>query len=202
MKGFFVAGTDGGVGKSVVSAALMHRLRRNVDPVFCRAVSNGSERADQDLAGLSGAAPTHLLQEPPGPTDSQAILRFLLARGSGRWCVVEGPGGVLTPINDRELVSDLMWWLRLPVILVAHNRSGEINRILLSLEAMKGRGIGVIGVVLRGRASADDIALIEGHGHVAMLGLLPELEPLTAATVREWSLSELDPRGIIEGFVR
>lgn len=203
MKGFFVAGTDAGVGKSVVSAALVHRLRRSAAVLYWkpardrfRPVHEGDAATVEDLA----AAATLPSAEPF--TNSQHVLETLREQPSEQRVIIEGPSGVLAPLSERELAADLMWWLRLPVVLVARDRVGEINRVLLSLEAMKARGIGVIGVVLRGAASADDIAAIERYGHVAMLGLMPELEPLDAESLREWSISELDPRGIIEGFAR
>ena len=201
MQGFFVTGTDAGVGKSVVSAALLHRLRSIGPTLYWKPVRDTPPERDE-LAGAFVRDEASTAVDGTTFSSSQDVIERLRRQPTETRVIIEGPAGVLTPLTERELAADLMWWLRLPVILVGRGDRTEVSRILLSLEAMKSRGIGVIGVVLRGDTNAETIAALERHGHVAMLGLLPELTPLTAAAVQDWSRNELDPRGIIEGFMR
>jgi dethiobiotin synthetase len=93
---------------------------------------------------------------------------------------VEGAGGVLVPLNDREMMIDLMARLALPVIVVARSGLGTINHTLLTLEALAARRLTVAGVVMNGPLDPSNRAAIETYGRVAVIGELPPLEPLTA----------------------
>ena len=75
--------------------------------------------------------------------------------------------------------------LGLPVILVARSTLGTINHTLLSVEALRCRGIAILGVVLVGEPSPGNRRAIETHGAVALLAELPVLAPLSAATVAQ-----------------
>ncbi len=69
-------------------------------------------------------------------------------RGKCDFLIVEGAGGALSPISDNWLVLDLVERLKLPVILVAANRLGMVNQVLLTLEALSTRQLQVTGIVL------------------------------------------------------
>jgi len=62
--------------------------------------------------------------------------------------IVEGAGGLLVPIDEKKTMVDLIIELGFPVFLVARTRLGTINHTLLSLEALEGRNIDVLGVIL------------------------------------------------------
>ena len=102
--------------------------------------------------------------------------------------MVEGAGGPLVPLNGRVLMVDLMAQLALPVVLVAPNRLGAINQTLLALEALKARGLPVLGVVLIGTPFADNRAAIETHGRVKVLAELPWAQTLDDEAVARWAL--------------
>jgi dethiobiotin synthase len=97
--------------------------------------------------------------------------------------VVEGAGGVLVPIDDMVLMVDLMRRMTLPVVIVARSTLGTINHTLLSIEALRARGLEIAGVVLNGPPNAENRAAIQDYGRVAVLGELPRLEPLDAASL-------------------
>jgi dethiobiotin synthase len=93
-----------------------------------------------------------------------------------RW-IVEGAGGVLVPINESELMVDLMKRLALPALVVARTTLGTINHTLLTLEALRTRDVPVAGVVMNGVPDADNRWSIETYGRVSVVGEMPLLDP-------------------------
>ena len=110
---------------------------------------------------------------------------------SDRW-VVEGAGGVLVPLNESDLMIDLVRSLQLPVLVVARTTLGTINHTLLTIEALRARSATVAGVLLVGHPSRDNREAIEQFGRVAVVGELPPIEPLHPRALQEWAITELD----------
>ena len=88
------------------------------------------------------------------------------------------------PLTRHTLQIDLFARWRLPVVLVAATRLGTINHSLLSVEALKRRGIPVLGVAFVGAANPDSERTIVEMGGVRRLGRLPHLDPLDAASLQ------------------
>jgi len=175
-RGYFVAGTDTGVGKTLVTTALLrtaqaHGLRaRGLKPVAA-----GCERAAQGLVNddalllleYSGAARLAYGQvnpvalEPPiaphiaaaevGLRLSAAELarhvRELAAAGGADVTLVEGAGGWYVPLNERETMADLARLAGWPVILVVGLRLGCLSHALLTVEAIRAAGLVLAGWV-------------------------------------------------------
>jgi malonyl-CoA O-methyltransferase len=97
--------------------------------------------------------------------------------------VVEGAGGVLVPVTPDMLTVGLIAQFGLPVVLVARSTLGTINHTLLSLEALRRRGIRVAGVILNGPASPGNRSAIERHGKVRVLAEIPPQQQVDASTV-------------------
>ena len=87
--------------------------------------------------------------------------------------IVEGAGGVLVPVNERELMVDLMRQLGLPVLLGARSSLGTINHTMLSLAALRTAGVEVAGVVMIGAPNVENRAAIEEYGKVRVVGEIP-----------------------------
>jgi dethiobiotin synthetase len=105
---------------------------------------------------------------------------------------------VLVPLNERELIIDLMTVLGLPVVVVARSGLGTINHTLLTVEALRARALLVAGVVMVGPGNLDNRIAIETHGRVTVVGELSMLDPLTPASLQTAAESlarggELDP---------
>ncbi|MEK7322505.1 MAG: dethiobiotin synthase [Pseudomonadota bacterium] len=162
MKGFFITGTDTGVGKTVVAAALIHHLAETgrrvagMKPVAAGCVLTAEGWRNDDALQLLAAGNVPLGYEEVNPFAlpaaiaphlaareavmelSVAVLHAHYAQLAARTdCViVEGAGGWRVPLNDRESVADLAVALNLPVILVVGIRLGCLNHALLSGEAI------------------------------------------------------------------
>ena len=169
-RGFFVTGTDTGVGKTVVACALVRGLvERGIDVGAMKPVETG--------VGPEGPLDALALQAEAGgadPLEDVCPQRFALpaaptvaARAEGRsvelWavkvayerlrarhdCVIaEGAGGLLVPATEELSMADLARELDLPLVLVARGALGTINHTLLTLEAAVARGLPVAGVVV------------------------------------------------------
>ncbi|MBM3279107.1 MAG: dethiobiotin synthase [Candidatus Handelsmanbacteria bacterium] len=193
---FFVTGTDTGVGKTLVCAVLMSGL----EAVYWKPVQSGEPGDTEWVQGATGlpaarfAPETYRFRLPRSPHEAAArqgveieLDAFCPPRAAR--LIAEGAGGVLVPLNDRQLMVDLMTHLGLPVLLVARSGLGTLNHTLLSLEALRGRGLEVLGVVVNG---PRDPANEEGITRYGQVRVLAAVEPLF----------RLDPEGLREAYRR
>ena len=213
LRGLFVTGTDTGVGKTVVSAALFHRYRGRLPLRYWKPIQTGIEQDDDtaEVARLAACRPDELLtsgvrlERPVSPhlaarlsgqtIDLAALVACVRAEpDSSRW-IVEGAGGALVPIGDTAIMADLITWLGLPVVVVAATALGTINHTLLTLEALRRRSIPTAGVIMVGVPNADNREAIERYGRVHVLGEMPHITRLTSESLMRWAASELDRDG-------
>lgn len=194
MMRYVVAGTDTGVGKTILSAALVDALGAS----YWKPVQAGldDETDSQIVARLSGAAPARILPEawrlrrPASPhlaaRDEGVVIDA--ARLEPPDCagplIIETAGGVMTPLTDSVLTIDLLARWRFPIVLAARTMLGTINHSLLTLEVLRARDIPVLGVVFVGDEDIGAQASIVAFSRVRGLGRLPLLNPLTPDTLR------------------
>jgi dethiobiotin synthetase len=174
MRGLFVTGTDTGVGKTILSAALIAAIAETGERVRAyKPVLTGLDEIPADggvawprdhellgsLAGMSPeevaplrygpAASPHLAAELAGERiDSGALLAGARAAGAGATLIVEGVGGLLVPLAEDYSVCDLAADLALPVLVAARAGLGTINHTLLTLRTARAAGLEVRAVVL------------------------------------------------------
>lgn len=165
-RGVFVAGTDTGVGKTVLAAAIAAALRAAGDSVraFKPVVTGLDDPPDPDwpadhvlLAGITGQAPEDVAPFRFGPAVSPHLAAgddpldpaAIRAAAPGTSpLVVEGVGGLLVPLREDYTVRDLARDLGLPLVLAARPGLGTLNHTLLTLEAARAAGLDVRAVVL------------------------------------------------------
>jgi dethiobiotin synthetase len=195
---YFVTATDTGVGKTFLTAALAAALRaRYRDVAVLKPVQSGA--AADDPAGdaaLLGAACVYAFAAPLAPlvaarAEGQTIeLGPILERArelsrAHEILLVEGAGGLLTPLADSLDLADLAVALGLPLIIVARAGLGTVNHTLLTIEAARARRLEIAGVVLNGvsdESTAENAALIEAGSGVRVLAQIPWLaDPADAA---------------------
>ena len=173
MIGCFVTGTDTGVGKTLVSAGLLHALAAHhprvvgMKPVAAGVVPWGDDWASEDAIALRAASTLTvppaldnpvLLTDPLSPhiaaaregvqIDIAAIVRSYQALATqADAVVVEGAGGFHVPLSDTLTGADLAQTLGLPVVLVVGLRLGCLSHALLTAEAIRARGLPLAGWV-------------------------------------------------------
>jgi dethiobiotin synthetase len=200
LRGCFVTATDTGVGKTVLSAALVASLRARGHDVRARkpvltGLDHDEPRDHELLAAVSGedaatVSPVrfgppvspHLAAELAGREIDVAALIAEIREGSGP-VVVEGIGGLLVPLATGWDVRALARELALGVVIAARPGLGTINHTLLTLEAARAASLDVRAVVLTpwprepGTLERSNRATIERLGavEVATLELLSEL---------------------------
>src|SRR5690606_18291829 len=148
------------------------------------------EGDSETAARLSGLAPGRILPEayrlttPASPhlaarIDGVEISldRLALPRVDGP-LVVEGAGGVLVPVGEPLLMANLFAHWGVPVILCARTGLGTINHSLLSIAALRARGVPIAGIAFIGDPHAENERIIPVLGKVASLGRLPYLPAL------------------------
>jgi dethiobiotin synthetase len=189
-----VTGTDTGVGKTVIAAAIVLAMReRGVRVVGFKPVESGlADQAPSDaaiLAAASGASdasiePLLQLGEPLAPAvaadraglalDSSALERRVRdLRHAGYTLVVEGAGGVLVPLAWGYTVADLASRVGLEAVIVSRAGLGALNHAQLTVLALRARGVAVRAVVLNGRGDPPDVA--EATNPAALARLLPDV---------------------------
>lgn len=204
--GIFITGTDTGVGKTLVAAALaLHLKKRGLSVGVMKPIETGtsagkSPRSDAarlqsiieseetlgaicpysfelPVAPLTAAQMSH---QPINPDTIRKIYQFLSSRYE--CMVVEGVGGVHVPITTRDNVLDLVKQLRLPVVIVGRSGLGGINHALLTIEALRRNKIAIIALVLnRTHPVRSAIARTQERSTVTILSKqagVPVLGPL------------------------
>ncbi|MGB7562366.1 MAG: dethiobiotin synthase, partial [Candidatus Acidiferrales bacterium] len=99
--------------------------------------------------------------------------------------IVEGAGGALVPINDTQLMTDLMWHLKLPALLVARTSLGTINHTLLSVAALRAAHLDLRGVIMVGQPNLENRRAVEHYGKVKVVGSVPLLAKMNRAALVE-----------------
>jgi dethiobiotin synthetase len=192
---FFVTGTDTGVGKTHITRLILQGLRASgIDAAGYKPVACGDRDDPHILADASGKLPIEevnpvFLQSPVAPyvaglLENRAIDPAELIAGYRRLAaahhaiIVEGAGGWEVPVAAGYRISDLAAELGLPVVLVAANRLGALNHILLTLGAIRARGLVCAGIFLNQLSDELDTAMITNKGLIEELTGVPLLEHL------------------------
>ena len=185
-----VTGTDTDVGKTVFAAALAAALGATYWKPVQAGLADGTDEGTVQRLGVTRVLPeAYRLVTPCSPHRAAAIDgvtidadRLTLPQVAGP-LVVEGAGGALVPLTDDLLYADLFARWEAPVVLVARTQLGTINHSLLSLEALRARGVPVLGVAFNGPPEPDSEATIARIGRVKRLGRLDRVEHLDAASL-------------------
>ncbi|NLT72074.1 MAG: dethiobiotin synthase [Verrucomicrobiaceae bacterium] len=182
-KGFFITGTDTGVGKTWVTTRLLEKLRASgVDAVGMKPVECGGREDSRAILEASGGTETGLtlemvnpvsLPEPlaPAAATNPPTLDFAEIRAAcdellslHDLVLVEGAGGWLVPLDHERTMADLAKALGLPVLLVAANRLGVLNHTLLTVSAIRESGLDCPGIYLNTPDATPDPSTATNRG--------------------------------------
>lgn len=192
--GIFVTGIGTGVGKTVVAAALTAALEAD----YWKPVQSGSiEGKDSDFvrrylpAGSVIHPERYCLREPLSPHAAAELEKVSLhseeieVPETDKCLVIEGAGGLLVPLNQRETMIDLVTRFKVPVLLVVRQYLGSINHSLLSIEALRSRSIPLLGVVFNGAPQRSSEEAILSLGKVPCIARLEEYSLIDGPAVSE-----------------
>lgn len=200
-KGIFITGTDTDAGKTYVGAQIVALLHEeNINAVPRKPIESGCKRVDDELVpqdayqyfeatnrkfALSEVCPFRFeqaispqraarLAQQPAYTE-EVYAKCIQGTGHDDFLVVEGAGGFYSPLCEDGMNSGLAKRLGLPVLLVANDKLGCINHVLLTIEAIHSHGLSVCAVILSQRSACETPAMNNGED----LGLLLEAPVFT-----------------------
>ncbi|MCB0510685.1 MAG: dethiobiotin synthase [Bacteroidetes bacterium] len=196
-KAYFIAGIDTNIGKTIVSAILTEALEADYwKPIQSGDLTNSD--SDKLQALISNSKTTihpnaYALQEAASPHYSAALENIHIDLASihlpktENHLIVEGAGGLLVPLNDKDLLIDCIQNLGIEVILVIKNYLGSINHSLLSIEALKARKIPVRGLIFNGPSNAAREDYILAYSGLAFLGRIREEKNFDKEKIKEYA---------------
>ncbi len=189
-RSFVVTGTDTDIGKTVFAAGLAAALGAAYWKPIQAGLDGGGDFDTVARLGVTQIVPSaYVLNTPCSPhraaeIDGVAIDPARLALPAvDSPLIAEGAGGVLVPVTRELAFADLFARWQQPVVLVARTGLGTINHSLLSIEALRTRGVPILGIAFIGDAVEDSEATTATIGGVRRLGRLPRLDPLDATTL-------------------
>ena len=180
---FFITGTDTGVGKTYVTRLIIEHLRaEGRDAVGYKPIACGDREDASILSLVSGGIPLDEINPvyfnaPVAPyvagmlenqtvNPAELLAGFHHLAGKHAQVIVEGAGGWEVPLAPGYRISDLAAELGLPIILVAGNKLGALNHIILTVNAIRARGLTCAGIVLNQLGDEMDTAMITNKGVV------------------------------------
>ncbi|MBW4515245.1 MAG: dethiobiotin synthase [Timaviella obliquedivisa GSE-PSE-MK23-08B] len=192
---FFITGTDTNIGKTVVSALLTLGLRY----AYWKPVQSGlTPITDTEfIRSATGLDASYFIPERYRLTQSLsphaaakidsvkiALSDFQLPATDKPGLIVEGAGGLMVPLNDQDLMIDLIRSLNLPVCLVTRSTLGTINHTLMSIATLQHAKIPILGVIINGQKNQSNREAIAHYGKVPILAELEPLVTITPATLK------------------
>ncbi len=181
MRTIFVTGIGTDVGKTVVSAILVEALKADYfKPVQTgtfyssdrkkieKYISNSVSKFHPESYSLGQYMSPHAAAEQEGTTIE--LEKIELPACDNKCLIVEGAGGLMVPLNEKEFMVDLIHKFNAEVILVIQNYLGSINHSILSLEAIKQRKLNLLGIVFNGPPHQMSEDIILKHSGSKLLG--------------------------------
>jgi dethiobiotin synthetase len=184
-KPLFVTGIGTGIGKTIVSAVLVEKLKADYwKPVQSGDLDDSDTGKVESLVSNSVSyfhQEAYRLSQPFSPHKSAALDGIVIdpkkinAPLTSNWLIIEGAGGLMAPLNNNFLMIDLIRHLGAEVILVSQNYLGSINHTLLSVYVLKKEEIPVKGIIFNGVKDIYTKDFILEYTGLESLGHIPQL---------------------------
>jgi dethiobiotin synthase len=178
----FVTGTDTDVGKTVVSTWLCMHTEAN----YWKPIQTGND-FDQDAVKKFSphtkiVPEIYRLKAPLSPYDAANLENISIDVNSLEKrlenTVIEGAGGVLVPIAENFFMADLIEKCNAKALIVVKSKLGMINHALTTVEILKMKKIGVLGIILNGEAENNIKSTIEEFSRLKILAVIPQGDDL------------------------
>ena len=189
----FVTGIGTGVGKTIVSAVLVEKLRADYwKPIQSGDLDNSDSSSVKNLISnnVSKFHPeSYRLSQPFSPHKSAAVDGItiepekIVIPKTNNSLIIEGAGGLMVPLNDRFLMIDLIKKTGTPVVLVSQNYLGSINHTLLSIQALKQYQIPIKGIIFNGIKDIYSKDFILDYTGIHLLGHIPQYNTIDKKSI-------------------
>lgn len=186
MERIFVTGIGTNVGKTFISTVITEHLKADYwKPIQSGDLNNSDTMKVQSLLSNSKSVchkERFRLSQPLSPHAAAKLdgisikLEDFAIPMTNNDLVIEGAGGLMVPINDEILIIDLIQHLKASVIIVAQIYLGSINHTLLTIQEIKQRNIGIMGVVFNGEFTPETENYIQRFSKLPVL-FRTEIEP-------------------------
>jgi dethiobiotin synthetase len=192
---YFVTGIGTGIGKTIVSAVLVEKLKADYwKPVQSGDLDNSDSLLIRSLISNEQSKihpESYRLNQPFSPHKSAAIDGITIDPESfvppktDNALIIEGAGGLMVPLNNRFLMIDLIKKLNVPVILVSQNYLGSINHTLLSIQALKQHEIPIKGIIFNGIKDIYSKEFILDYSGLKLLGHIPQYKSVDKMSIMD-----------------
>lgn len=198
MNKYFITGIGTDVGKTIASAILTEALEADYwKPVQAGDLENSDTHKVKALVSnnesvfFSNAYALHTPMSPHAAAEIDGITiktNKIHEPESKRDLIIEGAGGVLVPLNNSDTVIDLIK-PDYKVIIVSRHYLGSINHTLLTVEALKSRGLNCFGIIFNGKENKTSEDIIEHMTGLKVLGRIDEEASFSKEKIKEYAAS-------------
>lgn len=188
MKRYFVTGIGTEVGKTIASAIITQALKADYwKPVQAGELNHSDSMKvealiDNDRTKFHPEA--YKLNQPMSPhaaADRDGVeidISSIKMPHTDNHLVIEGAGGLLVPLNDKDTILTLIEMLNCEVILISRHYLGSINHTLMSIEALQQRNIPIKGILFNGKENKDTESIIKKMSGIEVIGRIDEFDNL------------------------
>lgn len=188
MKQYFVTGIGTEVGKTIASAIITQALKADYWKPVQAGELNHSDRMkvealiDNDRTKFHPEA--YKLNQPMSPHAAAYIdgveidISSIKMPHTYNHLVIEGAGGLLVPLNDKDTILTLIEMLNCEVILISRHYLGSINHTLMSIETLQQRNIPIKGIIFNGKKNKDTESIIKKMSGIEVIGRIDEFNNL------------------------
>jgi dethiobiotin synthetase len=194
-KTYFVTGIGTEIGKTMVSAFLVEKLKADYwKPIQSGDLDNSDSMKVKNLISNAQTVfhpESYRLTQPFSPHHSANLdgvkidLDKIIVPQTDNNLIIEGAGGLMVPLNEEELIIDLIKKLDVEVILVSKNYLGSINHTILSIEALQNRNIKIKGIIFNGDENQSSQNIIIKMTGIKVIAYIPQLEKLDKTSLKE-----------------
>lgn len=195
MKRLFISGIGTDVGKTIISAILVEKMKAD----YWKPVQTGSDTDSDTVTVKCLVTNTRSqffqesvsLKKPVSPHEAAALegveirLEQLIVPVTENNLIIEGAGGLMVPLNDTQIMADLVCYFDAELILVCKHYLGSINHTLLSLELIKQRKLNFKGIIFTGSQNLASESFILKYSGIKKLGYIPELDKIDSLSIKQ-----------------
>jgi len=194
MAKYFITGIGTGIGKTLISAILTEKLKAD----YWKPIQSGDLDTSDSITLGNLISNTQTVIHPESYRLTHPLSPHLSARLDGididlnkinmplteNNMIIEGAGGLMVPLNEKELIIDLIKKLNVEVILVSQNYLGSINHTLLSVNLLKQYEIPIKGIIFNGDENVETERYIQQYTKIKKLGNVPSFSDIDKEKVK------------------